>query len=1085
MVSINNFILKKKFYQYEDKSSFSNYEKIAKTYNKIYYKLISKKFNNINKEKLRETVKKWFFTQSLENRIKISTVENEFFGKIIYQMYLYYQKDSTIKFMPKSILVTEDETEMQLSEELLNDSNLDIYFQCKSERIFINGIYCSNDYFDYLPENNNNNHIDTFLKEINFFSAHQRQSPDCFSLSPDFLLKEELFENSFRYCGNIDFFTSLIIPFYNPEKKIYGYKLPNWFEKDNFYSISEYIIAFLEQNIMIKFLLDMGKTGGETIFSLINEQNLSRTFTDRNMIINYLEKNYNKSIKKSQLLNDININKIITNIYKNDKIMAKIFYFKNISKQYSCDCFYGSVREPLINNIYITSYDYDIPYINSSYGKNERELNAIRLKNKINELLERSDNIKFVDYLLFQNLNSIWKFEFFVNLDIIESVINLQNEINFNDLINDFSKTNVNQSKKRKKKHKNKETKKETNIYNKTSFEFECYNELFKDENKAFWAPYYISTNIEIKAKYDKIKKNKIKNFEDQTKKIYRQEIINFIKNEILLKTIIDKAIHLQPDNYVSFFGNNNSINNDEEKCKKINLFKLKPKNTNKNNNDDFGSINLFTKENDNKNNFVEKIKTDNIANINITNENKKKMSSINIIENNLKIIEELNNQNPINSKNKSSNKQHNKKKEKEQNFFLFDTINKSKNIKKQKKSLNQTQLEFPLISLKDTKQSYLSFTDKLHNQIIKYENKVNNILQMQLEFKNFCLNEVKKIISNTFENKKNILYDIDIYGSFTTGLMIESSDIDINIKIHNNQKKILDEFFFELNTRLNKENKFELIMPISTASVPIIKLIIDFENFLKNEKKLYHNFQKFKESPLLQKFLFDKNELFKIKIDISFTLNTIIDNHETSSVSYIKEQIQQFPEVKFILKVLKRYFYIKKMNSSFIGGLSSYNLFLMILSFAKYQRIPWISKKTLNLGCFLIQFLSFFANIFDFKNYLINVNSPNIYELINDYHIKEFNAGKSLVIIEPLTGTNSSKSSYKIDEIQKTFLMAINFFEKEKILYEEKENNPSYKEENNGILGLSSKIKNENNMEYDHHGTKKHYNIIEKFFFS
>ena len=80
MVSINNFILKKKFYQYEDKSSFSNYEKIAKTYHKIYYKLISKKFNNINKEKLREIVKKWFFTQSLENRIKISTVENEFFG---------------------------------------------------------------------------------------------------------------------------------------------------------------------------------------------------------------------------------------------------------------------------------------------------------------------------------------------------------------------------------------------------------------------------------------------------------------------------------------------------------------------------------------------------------------------------------------------------------------------------------------------------------------------------------------------------------------------------------------------------------------------------------------------------------------------------------------------------------------------------------------------------------------------------------------------------------------------------------------------------------------------------------------------
>ena len=65
-------------------------------------------------------------------------------------------------------------------------------------------------------------------------------------------------------------------------------------------------------------------------------------------------------------------------------------------------------------------------------------------------------------------------------------------------------------------------------------------------------------------------------------------------------------------------------------------------------------------------------------------------------------------------------------------------------------------------------------------------------------------------------------------------------------------------------------------------------------------------------------------------------------------------------------------------MNSSFEGGLSSYNLFLLILSFAKYQKIYNLNPyKKINLGFFLVQFLEFFGKIFDFQNYLINFNSP------------------------------------------------------------------------------------------------------------
>ena len=60
-----------------------------------------------------------------------------------------------------------------------------------------------------------------------------------------------------------------------------------------------------------------------------------------------------------------------------------------------------------------------------------------------------------------------------------------------------------------------------------------------------------------------------------------------------------------------------------------------------------------------------------------------------------------------------------------------------------------------------------------------------------------------------------------------------------------------------------------------------------------------------------------------------------------------------------------------------------------------------------------------------DFKQCVIDINSPNIYNMYNlliPEKAKEYNFGKSIVIIDPLTGVNASKSSYKVDEIYETF---------------------------------------------------------------
>ena len=355
----------------------------------------------------------------------------------------------------------------------------------------------------------------------------------------------------------------------------------------------------------------------------------------------------------------------------------------------------------------------------------------------------------------------------------------------------------------------------------------------------------------------------------------------------------------------------------------------------------------------------------------------------------------------------------------------------------------------------------------------------------------------------------------MDLYGSYTTGLMIEASDIDIRIKLSYIKKDEFIKYFNNLYEKLISIKKFEKIIPISTASVPVIKLIIDIEKMVNNDEKLSSEFSKFKQQNFFKNYIFDKSELTQIRVDITFIVNyktqnfkeidsnreimnkiendrlnkDNLENKEISNVIYIKEQLEIFPEIKPILILLKRYFYVKNMNSSFEGGLSSYNLFLLILSYAKYSNIT--QNKIINLGSFLIQFLQFFGKYFDFKSFTVNVNSPYIYEINNFIN---YNSGKSLIILDPLTGLNASKSSYKINEIQNMFLNSYNFFEKERINYEEemyneyndKRDNDKNHKEFEGILGLKKIHKNEYSKKNQKDKSNKgNVNIIEKFFFS
>jgi DNA polymerase sigma len=63
-----------------------------------------------------------------------------------------------------------------------------------------------------------------------------------------------------------------------------------------------------------------------------------------------------------------------------------------------------------------------------------------------------------------------------------------------------------------------------------------------------------------------------------------------------------------------------------------------------------------------------------------------------------------------------------------------------------------------------------------------------------------------------------------DIYGSFASGLAIESSDIDLSVKYTEGQDIVA--MMNRITESLKASGKVESVTPIYTASVPVIKLV-------------------------------------------------------------------------------------------------------------------------------------------------------------------------------------------------------------------------------------------------------------------
>lgn len=221
-----------------------------------------------------------------------------------------------------------------------------------------------------------------------------------------------------------------------------------------------------------------------------------------------------------------------------------------------------------------------------------------------------------------------------------------------------------------------------------------------------------------------------------------------------------------------------------------------------------------------------------------------------------------------------------------------------------------------------------------------------------------------------------NLAYkvDINVYGSFIIDLSIECSDVDLTIDFLENVSEInLEEVFIHLVKVFELSQAFDMITPIITASVPVIKLIINPLKFLDKTDHFY-KFQTFTQSNVFQDYKFDFEEISKVKVDLTFIDFKITPSKKQTkeSVKWANQAIRQSPEIKPLIQVIKRFLYNRALNSSFNGSLSSFAVFLMIIAIIKNNK----EHIKMNLGRLLYEFFEIYGRFLNFSQCIINVNS-------------------------------------------------------------------------------------------------------------
>ncbi|XP_068938632.1 terminal nucleotidyltransferase 4B isoform X4 [Petaurus breviceps papuanus] len=241
--------------------------------------------------------------------------------------------------------------------------------------------------------------------------------------------------------------------------------------------------------------------------------------------------------------------------------------------------------------------------------------------------------------------------------------------------------------------------------------------------------------------------------------------------------------------------------------------------------------------------------------------------------------------------------------------------------------------------------------------------------------------------VVNRIENVIKELWpsaDVQIFGSFKTGLYLPTSDIDLVVfgKWENLPLWTLEEAL-----RKHKVADEDSVKVLDKATVPIIKLTDSFT---------------------------------EVKVDISFNVQNGV-----KAAQLIKDFTKKYPVLPYLVLVLKQFLLQRDLNEVFTGGIGSYSLFLMAVSFLQLHPREDACIPNTNYGVLLIEFFELYGRHFNYLKTGIRIKDGGSYVAKDEVQKNMLDGYRPsmLYIEDPLQpGNDVGRSSYGAMQVKQAF---------------------------------------------------------------
>lgn len=248
-----------------------------------------------------------------------------------------------------------------------------------------------------------------------------------------------------------------------------------------------------------------------------------------------------------------------------------------------------------------------------------------------------------------------------------------------------------------------------------------------------------------------------------------------------------------------------------------------------------------------------------------------------------------------------------------------------------------------------------------------------------EANMRNEVVQRIKDVVKDLWPEAK-----VEIFGSFKTGLYLPTSDIDLVVY---GKWDSLPLFTLERALRERCYADPASVKVLDKASVPIIKMV-DLQT--------------------------------EVKVDISFNTQNSVE-----SAQLISKFMTEYPNLKYLVLVLKQFLLQRDLNEVFTGGISSYSLIYMTVSFFQLHPRYDALEPNANLGVLLIEFFELYGRNYNYLKTGIRIKNGGSYVPKDEIQRSMENGYRSsmLCIEDPLTkGNDIGRSSYGAMQVKQAF---------------------------------------------------------------